>query len=524
MSSRVRRVLAAGVAALVALPLISTQGSASAQPPPPDWQECADSPGFECATAAVPLDYDEPDGATIDLALIRRPASDPARRIGSLFFNPGGPGGSGVAALPPVYSFFPAEVRARFDLVSFDPRGIGQSAGLQCFASQEDENELLGKLPVGFPVGADEQRTWIDTYAEFARSCAENGGPILDHMSTANVARDMDELRELVRDDRLSYYGPSYGSYLAATYANLFPDKVRAIVSDANVDPLAWTGERGGARLGTFLREGSDLGSAETLRLFLRECGRVGTDRCAFSAGSPRATRHKYAALLASLKDEPVSIGTPPQEITYSGAVIRTVSMLYTVQESPGLFPGWKNLATFLQDVSEATAGSRQTEAKVPAIPSRVPRPVLGDYAGPEQSLGVYCSESPNPRDPASYPRQADLAAHRSGDPAYYWTWVSEACAEWPVTDADRYNGPFDRPTAAPILVVGVANDPATPYRASVAMAATLADARLLKVTGGGHTALLNPSRCAQDHMTAYLVRGTLPPVGTTCHQDRPPF
>jgi hypothetical protein len=136
----------------------------------------------------------------------------------------------------------------------------------------------------------------------------------------------------------------------------------------------------------------------------------------------------------------------------------------------------------------------------------------------------VFCSESPNPRDPLSYPRQADGAGQRAplGE-GPLWTWQSEVCAQWPTVDADRYTGPFNTPTA-PILLVGVLNDPATPYRAAVLLSNELANARLLKVTGGGHTALLNKSDCADAHISDYLLTGVLPPVGTECAQNQQPF
>jgi pimeloyl-ACP methyl ester carboxylesterase len=190
---------------------------------------------FQCATAVVPLDYDRPKGKQITLALARLPAANPSRRIGSLFLNPGGPGGSGVdfvlEAGPFLYS---DEVRARFDLVGFDPRGIMRSSPLRCY---ETFDEAIADLwPISFPVTRAEERLWVRSDRAIARACAERGGPILDHMSTANVARDMDLLRRAVGDRKLTYAGYSYGSYLGATYANLFPGKVRALVVDGVLD------------------------------------------------------------------------------------------------------------------------------------------------------------------------------------------------------------------------------------------------------------------------------------------------
>jgi pimeloyl-ACP methyl ester carboxylesterase len=236
-----RSVLAALVAVLAAT--LFTVPSATASPPPASgtgsaavprlhWGSCGEGfEAFQCATAVVPLDYDRPKGKQITLALARLPAANPSRRIGSLFLNPGGPGGSGVdfvlEAGPFLYS---DEVRARFDLVGFDPRGIMRSSPLRCY-------ETIADLwPISFPVTRAEERLWVRSDRAIARACAERGGPILDHMSTANVARDMDLLRRAVGDRKLTYAGYSYGSYLGATYANLFPGKVRALVVDGVLD------------------------------------------------------------------------------------------------------------------------------------------------------------------------------------------------------------------------------------------------------------------------------------------------
>ena len=193
--------------------------------------------------AQVPLDYSRPQGATISLALTRLPATDPRRRIGSLFLNPGGPGGSGVDyvlfAGPFLYT---PEVRARFDLVGFDPRGVARSTPLRCFESAE---EWPPPPPFAFPLTREQEQQWIALDRTIDRACRERGGPIRDHMSTANVARDLDVLRDLVGDNKLSYAGVSYGSYLGVTYANLFPTRVRAVVVDGVLDPIAWSTGRG---------------------------------------------------------------------------------------------------------------------------------------------------------------------------------------------------------------------------------------------------------------------------------------
>ena len=547
-----RRVLTGGGAvvasALMALTLMAAAGAAAtaprapalaaagAAPPGPAvphlaWRACGG--GFFCATAQVPLDYAHPAGTKIRIAVIKHPAADPARRIGSLFVNPGGPGGSGVTALRGGYSVFPPAVRARFDIVSFDPRGIGQSTVLQCFATNQQEQQLLSPVSSeGFPVGAAQQRAWENTYARFDKACAAHAGPLLAHDSTADSARDMDLLRRAVGDTTLNYLGVSYGTYLGATYANLFPAKVRAMVLDGNADPVRWATGTGGsaAVLNTFLRMGSDRGSAAALKAFLNLCGRAPASSCAFSAGSPAATRARFATLLNRLARHPVTVaGT-----TYTKAVTVdrvVVSGLYSAVPIPNLTGGWSDLATALEGLWTATSGGPApatipSPAKdFPLAGSEVQPDASAPYSGVESALGVLCSDSPNPRIPAEYAAQDALASARSGVVGPDWVWPPmEACAQWPVLARDRYTGPFNRHTAAPILVVGNTVDPATPYRDAVAMSRELARARLLTVDGYGHTALGNPSRCVAAAEDSYFVTRALPPPGKVCHQNAPPF
>jgi pimeloyl-ACP methyl ester carboxylesterase len=492
-----------------------------------DWQPC-DS-GFFCATATVPLDYAHPTGATIHLAVIKHPATDPAHRIGSVFFNPGGPGAPGVATLPLLYGQFPAAVRARFDVVSFDPRGIGQSTELQCFDTIGQEQQLLSGAPAGYPIGAAQQRAWENTYATFDKACAAHAGPLLAHDTTAEVARDMDLLRRAVGDPTMNYIGTSYGTYLGATYANLFPSKVRAMTLDANVDPVAVaTGTDGSARrLGIWLRLDTDEASAAGLNAFLDLCGRDAASACAFSAGSPAATHAKWNTLLDRMASHPVTVaGTT---VTRAVAVVATVNGLDQALPIPNRANGWPDLATLLQALWALTSGSPASARTV--LPAQdVTFPGLGllpsadaPYAGREALLGVDCSDSPNPRNPAQYAAQAAFATARSGVFGPYWAWVDEACAQWPVMSADRYAGPWNHPTA-PILVVGNTVDSATPYANAVAMSHDLANARLLTVNGYGHSALTNPSSCVDAIEDAYFVTGALPPPGTVCQQDQSPF
>ncbi|MGW7641475.1 alpha/beta hydrolase [Streptomyces decoyicus] len=476
--------------------------SPSVPAPQLDWRPCAQDRAFDCATAKVPLDYRRPGGRTIELAVVKRKATAPGSRIGTLFFSPGGPGGPGTVQMPQVYKHFPQQVRERFDIVSWDPRGIGNSTAVNCFDSPEEAAAWTAGRPAGFPVGAQQRRTWIAAYRDLARRCHRHDPELLRHVSTADTALDLDQLRRAVGDPQLTYLGVSYGSFLGSTYANLFPGKVRAMVLDSNIDPQAWTNHAspGDPRLPIFLRVGSDLSAATTLDKFLALCGSTTTARCAFSAGSPTATRDKFDRLMQRLRKHPQGTWT------YGGTVGDAVYSLYTVH------PGWTDLAARLQDL---------WQGGVP--PPTPPQPVV-PYLGEEQAAAVLCSDSPNPRDPGAYHAIETASALRAGDAGRFWTWAAEPCATWPALAANRYTGPWNTPTAHPILLVGTTDDPSTPYRDSQALAKELADARLLTHDGYGHTELINPSSCVGDHESRYLIDGTLPPAGTTCRQDTPPF
>lgn len=475
---------------------------------PLDWSRCVPGSPLDCATLKVPLNYGNPGGRTIELAVVRRAATDPDRRIGTLFFNPGGPGGPGTVQMPQNYERFPREVRERFDIVSWDPRGIGNSTAMNCFASPEEAAEWNASKPAGFPVDAKERTATFAAYKDLARRCEQRDPELMRHVSTSDTARDLDRLRQAVGDAQLTYLGISYGTILAATYANLFPDKVRAMVLDGNWDPQAWTNHGSGddARLTSFIRLRSDRSGGATVDKFLSLCGATTIARCAFSAGSPEATREKFDQLMQRLRKHPVG------DWTYAATVSDIMNGLYVVH------PGWTDLAGRLQDLWRGRVPEPPVFPPPPAIPNPSP------YVGEEQPTSVLCGDSPNPRDPAVYPVLEKGAAARGGDAGRHWTWATAGCTYWPLSP-DRYRGPWNKPTAHPILVIGNAYDPSTPDSAARAMARELADARLLNLSGYGHTALLNPSSCIQAHESRYLIDGVLPPSGTTCReQDAPPF
>lgn len=389
---------------------------------------------------------------------------------------------------------------------------------VQCFDSAEAEAAFLAAhLSNSLPVTPAELAADAAGRAAFNAACVARNGSLLEHVSTADNARDLDLLRAAVGEETLSYYGTSYGTFLGATYINMFPGRVRAAVLDGAVTPSAWAGGAGeDLTLGTFLRIGSDFGGAAAIGAFLDQCGAVDAAACAFSAGSPEATRKKWDDLLTR-----AAAGlTVDGETMRQGDLLSTVGALtYTVQPVPGFdrFPGWAAVASVLQ---RAYTGAGEPDAPPAASPPSPPA-ATGYVTSAGRQLAVVCGESPNPETAAGFTAQVEASYARAGFSA--WPFVA-ACQGWTARAADRYLGPWDHPTPVPVLVIGNTYDPATPLASSVRMAQELAGARLLIVHGFGHTVLINPSRCAQDHVAAYLIAGQLPPAGASCGQDTPPF
>ena len=503
---------------LSALPTSSSQ----AAPPVPriNWSHCYRDFGFpfECATVQVPLDYNNPGAASIGIAIVRLPASDPANKIGSLFFNPGGPGGSGVDFLLFAGPFlYTDEVRARFDLIGFDPRGIARSTALRCFGNPRQWAPYF--TPFAFPITLEQAELWEAADRYLNDACAQRGTWIIDHMSTAETARDLDLLRQAVGDEQLNYAGYSYGTFLGVTYANLFPDKVRALVVDGVLDPIAWTtgnpGEGDTIPFSTRLR--SDKGAMDTLNEFFRLCDE-NPATCAFSGDAA----NRYAALAASLRAAPLQIEFPDGSVfffTYQDLISNSLGAMYDSFS-------WPDFALFLADI-ESLASPAQLGTRLYALwedlgfINKRGFPHYPNFI--EGFPGVACADSDNPD---NYPAWWDNAQQAEADFGYFgplWTYVSSICAAWPGEQGGRYIGPFTANTASPVLVVGNFFDPATRYEGAQIVAGLLPNSRLLSMNGWGHVSLFL-SQCADQAVSDYLLDGSLPPEGTVCDQDLTPF
>ncbi|USX55285.1 alpha/beta hydrolase [Lentzea sp. HUAS12] len=479
---RITVLAAAAVLMITGTPAVQASGGPAI--PKIAWTACgAEHPGFECASVKVPLDYDDPRGATTTIALARKPATDKARRIGSLFLNPGGPGGSGVDFALGAGDTLSENLRGRFDIVGFDPRGIGRSDPLHCFSSEAELDAFFEGIP-GFPYQASQERPYFERYRSLGPECRDDQ-KIARHMSTADVARDMDLLRRAVGDRKISYLGFSYGSFLGTTYANLFPDNIRALVIDGVLDPELWSSGR--------QIQSDRIATEEEFGEFLRTCDEAA---CAFGPQSGK----RWDALLKSVRAKPIQLGD--ETFTYDAVIGAAVGAMYSPSD-------WPAAAELFDQLSDAAAGTLSAAAE-PDYPN-----------GFDAYNGNVCADIEFPRPFEAYRATSRYAAAGSEFGPYWW-WGNAACADWP-TNPDRYTGPWRTRTSAPVLVVGNHFDGVTDFRGAQAANRQLVGSRLLAYAGWGHTAY-GVSQCATEHTNAYLLEGTLPPVGTVCPANPNPF
>lgn len=486
-----------------------------------NWQPCFidENPNLQCAQYTVPLNHQNTrkNSQTIQIALVKLPARDAANKLGSLFLNPGGPGGSGVDFVRRAGEYlFNQDVRDHYDLIGFDPRGIGLSQPLTCGLTPEYANQIFP--PFVYPLNRKEEKQKIESDKALSALCAKNGNEILHHMTTANVARDLDLLRQAVGDELLNYVGYSYGSYLGVTYANLFPQKVGRLVVDGVLDPIAWsTGENwSGWIVPVTTRLESDKNSLATLNEFFRLCDLAGPASCLIAGNSAA----RFDKIAEQLKAKPLLIPLDDGtvfELTYPRFISIVLRSLYNS-------PSWSSFAELIAFVEW------QLPPEVIGQQYSLLRQELGieDIRVPDDNNvftfpAVLCSDSDNPELPEFWSLWADESEKKHGHFSRIWTWNSSICASWPGSQKSRYIGPFNKKTKNPVLVASTRFDPATPYSGAKTVARLLPNSRLVTVDGWGHTTP-GLSNCADNITAQYLLTGALPKTDTLCEQDRLPF
>jgi pimeloyl-ACP methyl ester carboxylesterase len=452
----------------------------------------------------VPLDWARPRGATISLAVIRYLATDRARRIGSLFVNGGGATGSVELVRSEGARLDATLGGGRFDVVGWSLRGeAGSEPTVRCFASQNGRERFWDGLSI--PSTRAQSLAYLPKTVAYARRCGELSDGLLAHVSTTDDARDLDYLRRLVGDRKLSYWAVSYGTFLGQVYANMFPGRVRAMVLDGLVDPRVVI--RGAAaRFTNIPTFGMDRG----LQAFESVCQRAGPNRCALAGRGAVAAR--VAGLLARLRRGPIPApdATPPGRLTYSGLS----GVLVAALTNPA---AWPELAQDLQRAMDGNGSSLETLARTVLAGTR--------SAANDPPTAITCTDSPARQGPGAWPQVIARMRRVSPWAGLFVGWSSWApCASWPARAADRYTGPWNAHTQHPILVIGTTFDPASPYTNARRVVRLLANAVLLTHDGYGHTSEADPSQCVIHATRTYLVDLTTPQKGTVCPSDRQPF
>jgi pimeloyl-ACP methyl ester carboxylesterase len=450
------------------------------------WKPCV---GLYCTTLTVPIDYANPSAGAIQLA-VSRELTTHSPKIGEVVVNPGGPGASGIQFLDSAAGFIRTQLGNSFDVVSFDPRGVGSSAPIRCLTSAQLDQWVAFEADPQSPSAVAEQ----DQLAKgFASGCQAKSGALLAHVSTVDTARDLDVLRAALGEPKLTYLGFSYGTFLGAIYAQLFPQNVRALVLDGAVDPAASAVE---------LDEVQAQGFEVALKSWIANC--VTSSKCPLGTSAATAEQ-RLDAWLATLRAAPVA-GSGGRTLTWSLAVQGIAAALYTVEDWDGLTisigAAMKGNGAGLLTLSDQIDG-RQSD---------------GSYDNlVESNMAINCVDRPRLGPIAAYAAAA-IAGEKDG-PTFgqFIGWGNVACAEWPVAP-ELAPGPISPAGSPPIMVVGTLRDPATPYRWAQALAKE-AKGSLLTYDGDGHTAFLQSS-CVDAVVKTFVVSLKYPAAGTTCKDD----
>ncbi|MDR0177807.1 alpha/beta hydrolase [Actinomyces oris] len=471
-----------------------------------EWYDCvaaagveksAEKTGFQCAKVTVPLDYSQPDGQTIEIAMKKHLATGSVRQ-GTLFMNPGGPGGSGVDGVGAMATTTFAGVQSAYDIIGFDPRGVGSSTAITC-STDAEAKAMEGVSPVdaaGAPVAFEKRGAVIsERFKQLEADCAARTKPteLLDHVDTVSVARDLDILRALSGDQKLNYAGFSYGTYLGATYAELFPANTGRLVLDGALDPSLSYSER---------RQGQARGFERALRNYVTWC--QSGQSCPLTGGTDAGVQ-QIGDVFTSANQSPVPSSDPNRPVTGEDMKRIVGFMLYFPESS------WSAVSEALgQVINQHDASTFRAMAdEIAAQP----------LANTGANIGINCLDYRVEGDMATWTAQSkelERVAPR-------FATVSEAgdlgCQAWGHAGTQPSKA-LHAKGAAPILVVGTTGDPATPYEWSVALADQLESGQLLTWEGNGHGAYTNSGHgpCVTEAVDTYLLTGTMPKKGLTCH------
>lgn len=456
---------------------------------PLSWGDCGK--GAQCATFEVPLDYDDPDGDRIEIAVLRVPAADPTTRIGSLVVNPGGPGASGIDYAAAADVVVSDRVHEVYDVVGFDPRGVGRSTPMEC-VSDAELDASLGEAD-GTPETPAEVAALVQGAAEFAEGCQTQSGDLLPHVGTADVARDLDVLRHLLGDATLTYLGKSYGTSIGVEYARQFPDSVGRLVLDGAIDPALDDRD---------VLLGQAAGFELALSRFIEACL---ADGCSLGT-SADDVRSLISGVLERSDDDPLPTAARP--LTQSLAIYGIIGPLYWPPEQ-----GYDLLQSALAqaDAGDGTALLQLADVYLQRGPD-------GTYASNQWDIftPVSCLDRPGDWSPADVEQSLPEFTAASPVLGESLAWGLLACTNWPIP-SDGLPAPVAAAGADPVLVVGTTGDPATPYEWSVALTEQLDSGVLLTYEGSPHTAYRKGSACVDGIVNAYLIEGKVPANGTRC-------
>lgn len=453
------------------------------------WSGCEG--GMQCATVDAPLDWADPASGTIELALVRQPAK--GDKIGSLLVNPGGPGGSGYDFVKDSVDYATDErLQERFDVVGFDPRGVGRSTGVTCYDAADMDNYLYSLS--SNTRGSD---AWIaemsDSARAFGEACATETGPMLEHVDTESAARDLDMLRAVLGDDKLYYLGYSYGTFLGAVYAELFPGKTGRLVLDGAIDPSTSNFE---------VTKTQAIGFENALRAYLESC--LGSKDCPFD-GSVDAAMSTISALLASVDANPIRA----QDGRELGANTLLTAIIYPLYDANA----WGMLSEMFDGVMHGDA-----EMAFQFADAYNGRNSDGSYAdnSTEAFMAVNCMDYSYNADPTLMREQAAEITAEAPVIGAYMSYGDIGCANWPYTFQGE-RGEIHAAGSAPILVIGTTNDPATPYVWAEALAKQLEGGHLVTYNGEGHTAYNKSNDCIANTVDDYLIDGKVPASDPMC-------